>query len=385
MVAGGAVQWFRPIPHLAPRQSVHAVALIPGTPPPLPWPGTGEAAVSVPELGRLGRSGPATALPIASVAKVMTGLVTLEAKPLKSGEDGPSIAITPADVAEFQAAAARGESVLPVAAGEQLTELQALQGLLIPSGNNVASILSRWVAGSVPAMVGRMNERAAALRMTSTHFDDASGFSPRTVSTAADLLLLGAAAIGQPALLDVVAQPEATLPVAGRVFNVNAALGRSGIAGIKTGSSPEAGACLLFLARRQVGERAVLVLGAVVGLDTLDATFRAATALADAVGGGLVEREVAAPGARVGHYRVPWGTDVDILARGRLTVIGWPGTEVRVRLAAQQVKPELAAGTAVGYLQATAGDQEHRVAVTTADPIYRPGRAWRLTRTDPLA
>ena len=385
VAAAAALQWFRPLPELVPVQTVHAAGVAPGAAPALPWPAAGEAAVTVPGVGLIGRSGGDRAVPIASVAKVMTALVTLEARPLKQGDSGPSLTVTAADVADFKAAAARDESVLPVAEGEQLTELQLLQGLLIPSGNNVAVLLSRWVAGSPPAMVERLNQRAAQMGARSTHFDDASGFSPQTVSTASDLLLLGAAAMAQPVLMDVVAQPEATLPVAGRVFNVNAALGKAGIAGIKTGSSDAAGAALLFLAHRQVGSRQADVLGAVVGLDTLDSVFRAATALADAVAGGLREVEVAAAGAAVARYRVPWGTPVDAVAKARLSVLAWPGSVLRVRAVARRLGPEVPAATEVGTLEATAGSgAPEAVALVTADPVYRPGRAWRLTRLDPL-
>ena len=81
--------------------------------------------------------------PIASVAKVMTAYLVLRDHPLRPGEDGPTITLTAADVADTDRRAGQHESVVPVAAGEQLTELQALQALLLPSANNIAAVLAR--------------------------------------------------------------------------------------------------------------------------------------------------------------------------------------------------------------------------------------------------
>ena len=63
-------------------------------------------------------------------------------------------------------------------AGEQLSEYQLLQGLLLPSASNFAEMLASWDVGNVPDFVARMNTRAAALGMSATHYADVSGFSP---------------------------------------------------------------------------------------------------------------------------------------------------------------------------------------------------------------
>src|SRR6185437_9050626 len=96
------------------------------------WPASGQAAV------QLGQSeiqvGPNQhAAPIASVAKVMTAYVVLRDHPLRIGQDGPTITLTHADVADTDRRRRRQESTVSVAAGEQLTERQALQALLLPS------------------------------------------------------------------------------------------------------------------------------------------------------------------------------------------------------------------------------------------------------------
>jgi len=155
-----------------------------GTTPGLPWPSQGSAAVWMEGFDVVGAHSDEAPRPIASTAKIMTALLILENHPLTPGQPGPEVTITPQDVADYQKAVSDGQSVVPVRAGEKLTELELLQGLLIASGNNVADILAKWDAGSKESFVAKMNVRAAALGMTKTHYDDACGLSPKTVSAA---------------------------------------------------------------------------------------------------------------------------------------------------------------------------------------------------------
>ena len=69
--------------------------------------------------------------------------------------------------------------------GEKLTGLQALQAMLIPSGNNIASLLARWDAGSQAAFVAKVNVAAGPLGLRGTRCADVSGADPATASTAA--------------------------------------------------------------------------------------------------------------------------------------------------------------------------------------------------------
>ena len=110
----------------------------------LPWPSNGEAAVTVEGIGSLGQVRASRPIPVAGLASVLTAYVVLRDHPLASGAAGPSIAVTPATVAAYQAGTGLGESEVVVAAGENLTELQALEGLLVDSGNDIATLLADW-------------------------------------------------------------------------------------------------------------------------------------------------------------------------------------------------------------------------------------------------
>jgi D-alanyl-D-alanine carboxypeptidase (penicillin-binding protein 5/6) len=98
--------------------------------------------------------------------------------------------MTAEDVAGYEFAKNNNYSLLPVKLGEKLTEKQLLEGLMLPSGNNIADTLGRWVAGSDEAFVAKMNETAQSLGMTNTHYADASGANEATVSNAVDQIKL---------------------------------------------------------------------------------------------------------------------------------------------------------------------------------------------------
>ena len=102
----------------APRLIDDPVALaFPGRAPALAWPSGGEAVVGIPGIGVIGVHDATRAVPIASVAKVMTAYVVLADHPLTGSEPGPTLKVTAADAATYRRDAAAGQSVLPVRAG----------------------------------------------------------------------------------------------------------------------------------------------------------------------------------------------------------------------------------------------------------------------------
>ena len=136
------------------------------------WPAHGQAAFVQTGRSRVHAGPNQHPAAIASVAKVMTAYLVLRDHPLRLGEDGPTITLTDADVADTDRRRRQQESIVPIAAGEQLSERQALQALLLPSANNIAAVLARWDAGSVDQFVARMNATARSLGMTRTRYTD---------------------------------------------------------------------------------------------------------------------------------------------------------------------------------------------------------------------
>jgi D-alanyl-D-alanine carboxypeptidase (penicillin-binding protein 5/6) len=197
------------------------------------------------------------------VAKVMTAYLTLERYPLSDTQAGFTIAVTPAQAQDAIHDAAQGQSGVAVLPGEQLTERQLLEALLIPSGNNIAEILAGLVAGSEPRFIVEMNAKARALGMLHTVYTDPSGFDPSTVSTAADQLRIFERAMRFSVFRQIVAMPAVTLPVAGTLTNYDPLIA-DGYAG-KTGSDSAAGGCLAFFTEGTVDRRQQTVVGVVLG------------------------------------------------------------------------------------------------------------------------
>src|SRR5689334_22479269 len=122
VVAAGAFNYLRPIPAAVGTSLLPASIVIKGTPPTLPWPSHGSAAVGVQGLGFIASSGNEQAIPAASVTKVMTALVVLKDKPLQKDQSGPTITMTEEDVRTYQVDLQIQQSVVKVEAGEVLTE-----------------------------------------------------------------------------------------------------------------------------------------------------------------------------------------------------------------------------------------------------------------------
>jgi D-alanyl-D-alanine carboxypeptidase (penicillin-binding protein 5/6) len=275
------------------------------------WPAHGQAAVQIGQSQV--QAGPNQhAAAIASVAKVMTAYLVLRDHPLGPGQDGPTITLTDADVADTDRRRRQQESVVSIAAGEQLTERQALQALLLPSANNIAAVLARWDAGSTNRFVARMNATARSLGMTHTRYTDPSGYDDATVSTAADQVRLVDRAMRLPVFASIVATPSATLPVAGTVHNTNRLLGHNGFVGVKTGSHDAAGGCFAFRAIRWIDGKRTTITGVVLGQPGRNqgaAGLAAADAMVDRIAGHRatpdLQQRTPAPRAAPRSHRSP--------------------------------------------------------------------------------
>jgi D-alanyl-D-alanine carboxypeptidase (penicillin-binding protein 5/6) len=382
VVGVGVWSYLRPIPAVSLGLQLPATDVLPGTAPTLPWPSQGSGSIAVSGLGFLASSGNEQAIPAASVTKVMTALIILEDKPLTVGDAGPTLTLSEVDVQSYRADLADRESVVPVQVGEQLTELQLLEGLLIPSGNNYSETLARWDAGSVDAFVAKMNARAAALNLKHTNFADTSGASPLSTSTPSDLVVLGTAAMKQPVFAQVVAMTQAELPFAGTVYNVDRMLGQGGIVGIKTGSGLSTGANFLFAATMTVDGHSITLYGCLMGQETLDAAFSGATTVIAAVQQAIHVRRVLERNQTVATIVAPWGAETAVVSSVDVDLVEWPGMVLRQRLESHPIVIDqpVAPDTKEGSEHLTLGDYSLDVPLLTASPLYPPGRLWRLLR-----
>ncbi len=207
----------------------------------------------------------------ASITKIMTALLTLEA--VGRGELSLDTVVTVP--AEALTDITEDSSTANLVAGEEITVKNLLYCLLLPSANEAANTLAITVAGDVPTFVEQMNQRAAELGMENTHFANPHGLhNPDHYTTAKDIYKMSKEAMSHPSFREIVSTGQYTVPATNKsearvLYNTNGLLARykyygyeySGTIGIKTGSTPEAGYCLVTAAKKKGHTLVSVVLG----------------------------------------------------------------------------------------------------------------------------
>lgn len=343
------------------------------------WPKYGQAAVGASDLGVLATHGSQTSVPMASTAKIMVALAVLKAKPLSPNQTAtPVITLTQDDVDVYASNVARNGSVILVAAGERISEYQALQALLLPSANNMAVSLAIWAFGSVEGYTTYANQLAAQLGLDDTRLADASGFSPGTKSTANDLVKLSLVAMKNPVFADIVGQPSAVIPVAGKIHNRNFLLGRNSIVGIKTGHTAQAGGVFVAAAIHRVGGRTVTVIATVMGGPDVSRSMLDSVPLLASVKKNLVQRTVVKKGTTIGTYEVPWASRVTLKTTSDLNLLVWGGSTIVTTHEIEALHASAHASTPVGTVSATSRGVSAHVPVVTSKSITQASLWWRM-------
>ena len=193
-------------------------------------------------------------LPIASITKLMTGLVISESKqPLDD-----VLTITQDDIDTEKGSRSR------LAVGTQLTRGEMMHLALMSSENRAANALGRHYPGGLVAFVAAMNRKATVLGMRDTHYVEPTGLSSQNQSSAQDLAVLVREAHRVPLLRELSTSPDAQVTVGHRTvsFHNTNGLIRSpqwDIGLQKTGYISEAGRCLVMQARL-AGRKLIMVL-----------------------------------------------------------------------------------------------------------------------------
>jgi len=191
-------------------------------------------------------------LPIASITKLMTAMVVLDAKQ----ELDETLTILEEDKDTLR----HSRSRLPV--GSVLRRTDALLLALMASENRAAHALGRTYPGGLPALIAAMNAKAQALGLAETRFDDPTGISSGNVSSARDLAKMVDTAYQYPLIRSYTTRKEITYRFGRRTIryhNSNRLIGnpRWQIGLSKTGFIDESGRCLVMQSR--VGKRTVLI------------------------------------------------------------------------------------------------------------------------------
>lgn len=192
----------------------------------------------------------------ASLTKVMTALVVLK----NTTEYNRVMTVSPEAI---ESLAGTGSSTSGIKAGEQMSIYNMLCALLIPSGNDAAVALAIEFGGTVEGFVKMMNDTAKELGCKNTHFDNPHGLDSDThKTTAKDLAIIAKEALKYSAFETIVSQktymmPETNMNKARQLVNTNHLINpayvtyyNKNVKGIKTGSTEDAGRCLISYASK---------------------------------------------------------------------------------------------------------------------------------------
>ena len=209
----------------------------------------------------------------ASLTKVMVALLVFEA--IDEGKIALTDSVTATESA-FEGLSSDG-STANIVPGETMTVEQLLNCMLIVSANEACNILGETLYGSVDAFVARMNERAAELGCEHTHFANATGLhNSQHYTTAWDLYLITREALKHDKFMEICNSKSYTVPATNMTdkprelhstnFLISNWRARGYVyrdaQGIKTGSTEEAGHCLVSSAVRGDRQLVSVVLGA---------------------------------------------------------------------------------------------------------------------------
>lgn len=197
-----------------------------------------------------------TPRPMASLTKVMTALLVLEA-----GAVDETVTVSAQAAATGQVP---GAATLGLDAGQQIPMRSLLAGLVTRSGNDAAVAVAEHVAGSEAAFVEKMNARAAEMGLSTTRFVNASGLTDDAAHVASplDLARLALTAMANPDFAAWAGSRELTVPGLDPLVNRNELIGTfPGATGVKTGFTNLAGMCLIASAVRDGRTLYAVVLG----------------------------------------------------------------------------------------------------------------------------
>jgi D-alanyl-D-alanine carboxypeptidase (penicillin-binding protein 5/6) len=376
---------YGPVTLLAPLPEVHAEILTPSNavatvaPPALPAEGA-NAIVADDATTPIATTGTADPVPIAGVAKVVAALVTVDAKPVGVGGTGANLSITAADYADYIDYGNAGARTVPVFLGENWTEREVLQAVLLGSSNNHADTLVRWAFGSVDDYVTAANVWLVAHGLTGTHVADATGLDGDSVGTATDAARIAALITAEPALNEILSNPATSLVNSRGVDNTTDYFSDLGVFGISRSFTDPAGVCFLFTKTVGEGAEAVTIAGAFLRQPDYDTLETDLTAFVASAAAGAAPAPVIASGQAYARFRAPWGAEADGVTGVALTRSPWSAgaDALSVDVEGFSTKSE---GSLVGHVRLST---DGSVPLKLSTAIRDPGLGWRLLHPIPM-
>lgn len=330
-------------------------------------------------------SGSADPRPIASISKLITALVILDAKPLASADDpGPTIAFDEADRDLFDKYYVQGATVAEMPRGTTMSLHDALATMLIPSASNYAEAVSTWAFGSPSGFVSAARSWLAENGLSGTTIVEPTGLSPRNTSTPSDMITIGKLAAANPTIAQIAATPSITVPGPGTMTNTNGLLGTSGITGLKTGTLGEGESTLLYTATLDIGtDLSLKVTGVALGGYSRSSVSNGVISLLDGIRAGFHRVPLSTRGDEIGSYSTAWGSSGRMVVLDTRDILTWSDTPIAVTM--DKTTPKTyQERESVGSITWTAGPESATASVALEGGIEPPTAWWRLTHPQAL-
>ena len=313
-------------------------------------------------------------LPMGSVTKIMTALVVLEEEPDLDEE------VTISDEAESYVGSVY--SNVGLISGERVTVRDLLVATLIPSGTDAAYALAEHVGGgSVGNFVEMMNDRAASLGLENTNFETPAGLdTEENYSSSRDLAVLTREAREYPLFTEIVDTAETTISTQSReieIVTTNQLLrGYPPATGVKTGTTPQAGANLVTSAEANDESLIAVVLGA----DDSDERFRAAEAILEYGFSNYDREDLVAQDEVYEESPLPYRPEefVALAATRDVTGLVDSSSDVERRITVQEeLPPSASAGEELGEVEVLVDGQRVGESPLVAQEGYEEASLWR--------
>ena len=325
-------------------------------------------------------------VPIASTTKVMVALVALE-----DGADlGEEVTVSE-NAASYAGGVYSAAGLFPF---DTVSVRELLEASLVPSGTDAVYALAEHLGGgSVNEFVGRMNKKAGRMGLENTHFENPAGLDDRRhYSSARDLAEITRRAMEYPEFREIVAKTRVTittenaaqpreipLDTTNLLIAPGSGYGYGAADGVKTGTSPAAGPCLISSARNGDESYISVVLDASADLYRFEASR---TALEYGFG-DFGDRTLVKKNKFFERLKLPYRREesVELVAARKVSGFGGPGLEVRRTVDAPQEAPASAeAGEELGSVEVFVGGQSVGSTPLVAATGYEEAGIWQRIR-----
>ena len=317
-------------------------------------------------------------VPIASTTKIMVAIVALD-----EGVDLDEKVTVSEDAAAYAGSVYSNVGLYPY---DQVSVEDLLTAALVPSGTDAVYALAEHLGdGSVDEFVGAMNDKAKQMGLKNTHYENPAGIDdPDNYSSARDLAKMTREAMKYPEFREIVTMPEATISTQDREIQIvntnllvvpNSGYDYGPATGIKTGTSLQAGECLVASAESGDESYIAVVLDAAGDLQRFDA---ATTALE--YGFGEFENEpLVEQGDEFADLELPYRRDetVKLVAAKEVTALAGPGLAVERQATHKEAPPSARKGRELGTVEVSVESRDVGSSPLVVQEGYEAASLWQ--------